>query len=56
MSKKAKPPTPRPLDEHQAFKSLLSKIARVPKAEVDELERVYQEENERAAAKAKKGA
>ena len=51
MTDKKKPPPP---DEYSAFKRLLSKIARVPKHEIDEEEAKYQRERE--ALRKKKGA
>jgi hypothetical protein len=45
MTDKPKPP-PKPND-WSAFRKLLGKIARVPKAEIEEQEREYQRERER---------
>lgn len=44
MSKKKPPPK---ADEYSAFKNLLHKIAKVPKAEADEKEVEYQRERKK---------
>ena len=46
MTKKAKPPPK--ADEYSAFKNLLNKIAKVPKAEADEQEAEYQRQRKKA--------
>jgi hypothetical protein len=43
VSKRAKAPPGKPPDEYSAFKELLGKIAKVPKAEADEKEVEYQQ-------------
>jgi hypothetical protein len=44
VTEKKKPP---PTDEYSAFKKLLNRIAKVPKAETDAKEAEYQQERER---------
>jgi hypothetical protein len=48
VTEKKKPP-PR---EYSAFKKLLGKLAKVPKTEIEEKERAYQDERERLKRKA----
>lgn len=45
MSDKKKPP-PKTEGEYSAFKELLDKIAKVPKEEVEEQDRKYQEQGD----------
>lgn len=45
MSEQDKAP-PNDEDEYSAFKNLLDKIAKVPKAEVDKLDREYREQGD----------
>lgn len=49
MTEKKKPPP----GEYSAFKKLLGKLAKVPKAEIDEREREYQAERDALRKKAR---
>lgn len=49
MTEKKKPPP----GGYSAFKKLLGKLAKVPKAEIDEKEREYQNERETLKKKAR---
>jgi hypothetical protein len=48
VTKKPKPP-PKDEGEYSAFKALLDKIAKVPKAEIEEKEREFRERPKRKA-------
>lgn len=50
MTEKKKPPA----GEYSAFKKLLDGIAKVPKAEIDQKEREYQDDRNRPSQRRKK--
>jgi hypothetical protein len=52
VNEKKKPP-PKDAGEYSAFKRLLDRVAKVPKAEIERREREYQDEREKLKKKAR---